>query len=371
MRRVLLAVLVLAAVAAGSFWAGARLVGDAPEGLEEVAEAARDIEERSARPVTQEELVQAAIRGMLRVLDDPYAAYLDPGRAREVEDLLSGSFVGIGVWLEPAEEGLRVTSVLDGSPAAQAGILPGELVVRAEGRPTAELTDSQTAALLGGPEGTEITLTVRGEGETREVEVRRTRISLTDVQARMLRGEVAYAHPLRFGEGTADRLRSELEALLARGAAGLVLDLRGNAGGLAEEAVATAGLFLSEGVAASMVRDGEQEELTVEGDPLERQVPMAVLVDGGTASASELVAGALQDRGRATIVGTSTFGKGSVLAVEEVGGSGSAIQFTTSFFLTPDGHRIEGRGILPDVPVVPGGPTDAQLDRAIQVVLGS
>jgi carboxyl-terminal processing protease len=371
MRRVLLSVLMLVAVAAASFWAGTKLGGDTPEGLEEVAEVARDIEERSARPVTEEELVQAAIRGMLRVLDDPYAAYLDPKRAREVQDLLSGSFVGIGLWLERAEDGLRVTSVLEGSPAAQAGVLPGEIVVRAEGRPTAPLTESQTSTLLGGPEGTAVTLTIRGDGGTRDVQVRRVRISLTDVQARMLRGEVAYAHPLRFGGGTTARLRSELGALLGRGATGLVLDLRGNAGGLAEEAVATAGLFLTEGVIGRMVRDGEQEELTVEGDPLERQVPMAVLVDGGTASASEVVAGALQDRGRATVVGTNTFGKGSVLAVEEVGGSGSAIQFTTSFFLTPDGHRIEGRGILPDVPVLPGGPTDAQLDRAIQVVLGA
>jgi carboxyl-terminal processing protease len=371
MRRVLLSILVLVAVAAASFWAGASLGDDGTEGLEEVAQVAEDIEERSARPVTEEELVQAAIRGMLRVLDDPYAAYLDPKRASEVQDLLSGSFVGIGVWLEQADEGLRVTSVLEGSPAARAGIVPGEVVVRADGRPTTALTDSQTSTLLEGPEGTAVTLTIRGDQGTREVEVRRARISLTDVQARMLRGEVAYARPLRFGEGTAARLRSELGALLGRGATALVLDLRGNAGGLAEEAVATSGLFLSEGVVGRMVRDGEEEELTVEGDPLERQVPMAVLVDGGTASASEVVAGALQDRGRATIVGTTTFGKGSVLAVEEVGGTGSAIQFTTSFFLTPDGHPIEGRGIVPDVAVLPGGPTDAQLDRAIQVVLGA
>lgn len=370
MRRVIFLSSAFVVVAAASFFAGARLAGDAPAGFGEVAEVARDIEERSARPVSEEELVEAAIRGMLQVLDDPYAAYLDPKRAGQVQDMLTGSFVGLGVWLEQADDGLRVTSVLEGSPAARAGIIPGDLVLEADGRPVAELSVGQTSELLEGPEGTSVALTLRRSDETREVRVERTRISLTDVQARMLRGDVAYAHPLQFGEGTADRLRSELGDLLARGASGLVLDLRGNAGGLAEEAIRTASLFLAGGVVARTVRDGEQEELAVDGAPLDRQVPMAVLVDGGTASASELVAGALQDRGRATIVGTTTFGKGSVLAVQEVGGSGSAIQFTVSFFLTPDGHRIEGRGILPDVPVLPGGPTDAQLDRAVQVVLG-
>jgi carboxyl-terminal processing protease len=185
----------------------------------------------------------------------------------------------------------------------------------------------------------------------------------------MLRGDVAYAHPLRFGEGTADRLAAELQRLLDAGAQGLVLDLRGNPGGLAEEAVGAASLFLSGGVVARVrSAGGELEELTARGDPLDRQVPMAVLVDGGTASASELVAGALQDRDRAQVVGTPTFGKGAVLSVEEVG-SGSAIRFTTGYFVTPDGHAIEGRGIVPDVAVLPGGPTDAQLERAIHVVL--
>jgi carboxyl-terminal processing protease len=183
-------------------------------------------------------------------------------------------------------------------------------------------------------------------------------------------GDVAYVHPLRFGRGTAEALRRDLQVLLGRGARAIILDLRGNGGGLAEEAVATASLFLSEGVVAHVRSAAGEEELSVEGDPLTRQLPLAVLVDGGTASAAELVAGALQDRGRATVVGTQTFGKGSVLSVERVGGSGAAIQFTTAFFLTPEGHRIEGRGILPDVPVLPGGPSDAQLDRAVRVVLG-
>src|SRR5919108_2634370 len=362
MRRLVLGILILAVVAGGSFFAGTRVGDDDLQGFEAVADAARDIRERAAHPVSDRQLVQGAIRGMLQVLDDPYAAYLDPRRAREVRDLLSGSFVGIGVWLEEARDGLRVSSVLPGSPAADAGIVPGDLLLEAAGRSVRRLAVSQASGLLQGPEGSTVTLLLRSGGATEQVDVRRERISLVDVQARMLRGDVAYAHPLQFGDGTAERLRSELAELLGRGATAIVLDLRGNGGGLADEAVRTASLFLTDGPVALMVggEDG-REEVLVEGEPLGRQVPVAVLVDGGTASSAELVAGALQDRQRAEVVGTPTFGKGSVLAVEDVGGSGSAIQFTVSYFLTPDGHRIEGRGILPDVPVLPGGPTDAQL----------
>jgi carboxyl-terminal processing protease len=368
-RRALL-VLGIVALAAGSFFAGMRFGATRPPGgFAEVAAVAEDIGDRAARPVSEEELVRAAIRGMLDVLDDPYAAYLDPQKAEQARDLLSGSFVGVGMWLEPAKGGLRVTSVLDGSPAADAGIVPGDVVVEAGGRPLADVGIAEAGGLLEGPEGSTVTLVVRTAEGNRQFELERARISLADVQARML-GDVAYVHPLRFGRGTADDLRVELQALVERGAGAIILDLRGNGGGLAEEAVATASLFLSEGVVAHLRSEEGEEELSVEGDPLTRQLPLAVLVDGGTASAAELVAGALQDRGRATVVGTPTFGKGSVLSVEEVGGSGAAIQFTTAFFLTPDGHRIEGRGILPDVPVLPGGPSDAQLDRAVRVVLG-
>jgi carboxyl-terminal processing protease len=358
-------------LAAASFAAGF-LVGAAtpPRGFAEVAEVAARLQEEAARPVAEEELVRAAIRGMLDALDDPYAAYLDPKGAAEARDLLSGSFVGVGMWLERGSGGLRVTSVLPESPAAEAGIAPGDVVVEADGRSLAETGSAEAAEVLQGPEGSTLSVVVRSGDETRRLELERARISLVEVNARMLSGDVAYAHPLRFAEGTADRLREELGALLERGARAVVLDLRGNAGGLAEEAVATASLFLTEGTVAWVrAPEGGEEELEVEGEPLPRQVPVAVIVDGSTASAAELVAGALQDRARATVVGTPTFGKGAVLDVVDVGSSGSAVRFTAAYFVTPDGHGIEGRGIVPDVPVLPGGPTDAQLDRAIRVVL--
>jgi carboxyl-terminal processing protease len=370
-RRVLALAGAAVLVAGAAFYAGFRVgAADPPQGFAEVAEVAEQLQEGSARPVSDDELVRAAIRGMLDALDDPYAAFLDPQGAREARDLLSGSFVGVGMWLERSAEGLRVTSVLAGSPASEAGIVPGDLVVEADGRSLAEATLADAAEVLQGPEGSSLTLVVRDDEGDRQVELERARISLVDVQARMLRGDVAYAHPLRFGEGTTDRLREALSGLLEEGARAIVLDLRGNAGGLADEAVGTASLFLTDGpVGILRSAGGEEAHLEVEGDPLPAQVPVAVLVDGTTASAAELVAGALQDRARAVVVGTPTFGKGAVLDVQEVGGSGSAIRFTTAYFLTPDGHAIEGRGVAPDVPVLPGGPSDAQLDRAVRVLL--
>jgi carboxyl-terminal processing protease len=358
-------VLATLTLAGASFLAGARVAERSdPAGLEQVVAAAEDIRDRSARPVSQEELIRAAIRGMLQLLDDPYAAYLDPVAAQEARDLATGSFVGIGVWLRPGRDGLEVSSVLPASPAREAGIAPDDVLVAADGHPLRGLSAEEAGRFIRGPEGSAVVLVVRTGGQEREVEVERARIGFDDVQARLVDPRVAHARVLQIGEGVADRLRASLEELLAQGAQGVVLDLRGNPGGLAEEAAEVAGLFVEDGAVARFAHDGG--ELQVLGDAIP-PLPLVVLVDGGTASAAELVAGAIQDHGRGVIVGTRTFGKGAVLAVSDLA-EGAAVQFTTAEFLTPDGHVIEGRGISPDESVLPGGPTDAQLERAVQLV---
>jgi carboxyl-terminal processing protease len=351
-------------LAAASFVAGMRFADRSdPEGLEAVVAAARDIQARAAEPVSEQELIRAAVRGMLELLDDPYAAYLDPGSAQEARDLATGSFVGIGVWLRPAGEGLEVSSVLPGSPARDAGIAPGDLLVTADGHPLRGLSAEEAGRYIRGPEGSSVVLVVRSGREEREVEVTRARMAFDDVQARLVAPVVAHARVLQMGRGVADRLRGRLEELLAQGAQAVVLDLRGNPGGLAEEAAEVAGLFVEDGAVARLSGGGELE---ARGDALP-PVALAILVDGGTASAAEIVAGAVQDHGRGLIVGTRTFGKGAVLAVSDLT-RGTAVQFTTAELLTPDGHVIEGRGIEPDVQVSPGGPTDAQLERAVELV---
>jgi carboxyl-terminal processing protease len=358
---------VLAAItlAGASFLAGVRVAERSdPEGLEQVVAAAEDIRDRSVRPVSQEDLIRAAIRGMLQLLDDPYAAYLDPVAAQEARDLATGSFVGIGVWLRPGRDGLEVSTVLPSSPAREAGIAPGDVLVAADGHPLRGLSAEEAGRFIRGSEGSAVVLVVRTGGQEREVEVERARIEFDDVQARLVDPRVAHARVLQIGEGVAERLRANLEELLAQGAQSVVLDLRGNPGGLAEEAAEVAGLFVEDGAVARFADQGG--ELEARGQALP-PLPLVVLVDGGTASAAELVAGAIQDHGRGVIVGTRTFGKGAVLAVSDLA-EGAAMQFTTAEFLTPDGHVIEGRGISPDEQVLPGGPTDAQLERAVELV---
>jgi carboxyl-terminal processing protease len=359
------AVLAAITLAGASFLAGVRVAERSdPEGLEQVVAAAEDIRDRSVRPVSQEDLIRAAIRGMLQLLDDPYAAYLDPVAAQEARDLATGSFVGIGVWLRPGRDGLEVSTVLPSSPAREAGIAPGDVLVAADGHPLRGLSAEDAGRFIRGPEGSAVVLVVRTGGQEREVEVERARIGFDDVQARLVDPRVAHARVLQIGEGVAERLRANLEELLAQGAQSVVLDLRGNPGGLAEEAAEVAGLFVEDGAVARFADRGGELEARGEALP---PLPLVVLVDGGTASAAELVAGAIQDHGRGVIVGTRTFGKGAVLAVSDLA-EGAAVQFTTAEFLTPDGHVIEGRGISPDEQVLPGGPTDAQLERAVELV---
>ena len=364
-RLVVPAVLLAIVLAAGSFFLGAN-VAPRLEGFEPVLDAAKEIEARAARPVSRETLVRGAVRGMLDSLGDPHAVFLDPARAEEIEEVTSGSYVGIGLWLEAAEDGLVVSSVLDGSPSARAGIVSGDVVTAIDGRSTSGLGIDEAGGLLAGDEGTEVTLTIEG----REVRLARERIALAQVDARLLTGGIAYLRPFGFARGVAERVDAELRRLLEEGAGAIVLDLRGNPGGLADEALWVAGAFLGEQIAAR-VREGggAARTLTATGEQV-TGAPLAVLVDGGTASAAELVAGALQDHERAVLVGVGTFGKGALLETIEAPGAGGAIQLTTSTFVTPDGHEVEGVGLAPDVPVLPGGPVDAQLDRAVRLLLG-
>jgi carboxyl-terminal processing protease len=360
-------VLLVIALAGASFLLGTRMTA-VPEGFEAVVDAAEEIRSRSAEPVDQDELIRGALRGMLQTLDDPYAAFLGRGETSGTEALTSGSFTGIGVWVEAAEGGLRVASVLEGSPARDAGLTPGDLVVRVDGEPVSGVSASEAGALLSGEEGTDVTLTVSSGGEEREITITRRRIELAQVQSRVVEGGVVYVRPLHFGRGVAETVSARLRDLGGQGASGVVLDLRGNAGGLTGEAVDVAGLFLGPEVVGRTREDGGEEALRTDG-PAVTGLPLAVLVDGGTASAAELVAGALRDHGRGTLIGTQTYGKGSLLAVSEIEGAGS-IRYTTGTFTTPNGDQVEGVGLIPDVPVLPGGPIDAQLDRALRALLG-
>jgi carboxyl-terminal processing protease len=338
-----------------------------------IVDAARSIGDGSVAGVDGDQLVRAAIEGMLDSLHDPYAALLEGERQDEVDRILDGSLVGIGVWLTGDPEGLRVSSVLADTPAEDAGLRPGDVIVAVDGLDVSGVDVDRAAELIGGDVGTTVHLSVVRDGGPVALDVVRAQIPLQDVRTRTLDGGVGYVQVLRFAEGTADQVRDALEDLLASGAreAGVVLDLRGNAGGLAEEAYAAAGLFLDGGPVARISQPGHDERVVqAPEDSWLGAFPIAVLVDAGTASAAEILAGALQDRGRGVLVGIRTYGKGSILAVQEVGigDEQATIVYTSATFSTPDGHPVEGRGITPDQEVLRGATGDPALDRAVELL---
>ena len=351
------------------FIAGQRTRGPAV-GFERVAAAGERILEESALPVSLDELVEAAIRGMLEATGDPYAGVLAPADQAELDQLVGGTIVGIGVWLQEVPRGLRVTSVIPDTPAERAGVRPGDLIVAVDGRALPKGPRADRTRPLRGKAGTMVALGVLRDGERITIDVRRERIPVPDVNARMLRQNVGYARLHQFGDGAAAELRAAVEGLLEQGAVGIVLDVRDNPGGLAGEAIDAASTFIESGLIATIEARGEDpQRVEARGDALPEDFPLVVLVNANSASASEILAGALLDRGRATLVGTRTFGKGSVLAVESVEEGGPTIQYTTAFFVRPSGERVEGRGIMPDVPVSQTGETDVQLRRAVELVL--
>jgi carboxyl-terminal processing protease len=367
---VLVTSIVLLVLSLGSFATGVAVARrDVPPGFDDVLRTARELRARAARPVSNEVLARAAIRGMLRALGDRYAVLLGPEGTRSVDSLISGRAVGIGVWLQPAAEGLTVSAVVPRSPAADAGLRSDDLLVSVDGHDVTGARGSDVPGLLRGPDGSRVSVDVRRGDRILHFSLLRARITVATVDSRMLPGDIGLVHVFEFASGTADSIRSQVRSLVADGARGIVIDLRQNPGGLASEAFATASVFIDGGLIATIKQRGTPDQrIYADGDAL-RPFPMVVLVDGGTASSSELVSGALQDRGRATIVGERTFGKGSVLSVESLG-SGDDITFTTALFFTPAGHPVEGRGITPDIAVAGAVDGDPQLDAAVDAVLG-
>jgi carboxyl-terminal processing protease len=306
-------------------------------------------------------LAAGAIEGLLAALGDPYAAYYDAAEFAAFNDTLDGEFSGVGLVLEEAPEGLTVVQVIEGAPAAQAGVEVGERLVAVDGRDVRDLPTDAIIDLVKGEEGTEVTLGLEGGAAgPRTVTLTRARITVPNLEARRLDDGGGYVRLLQFSEDAGSEVRAAVERLVAEGARGVVLDLRGNPGGLLREAVDVASVFVEDGTIVSVrEREGRVRAHPAEGDALD--VPLVVLVDQGSASASEIVAGAVQDLERGEIVGETTFGKGTVQTVEPIVG-GAGVKFTTAQYLTPSGDSIEGVGVVPDR--VAAGDADAQLAAA-------
>jgi carboxyl-terminal processing protease len=338
-----------------SFGAGCALGTRTPpgstQGLDVVGEAwniiFQDYVERDRLDASQ--LSQAAIEGMVEALDDPYTSYLDPETYQLSLSSLEGKFEGIGAQVAVEDEQIIVIAPIADSPADKAGIRAGDVILKIDDKPTAGMSLAEAVLFIRGPRGTSVRLLVLHQGETepQEIEIVRAEIELTSVRFEM-RQDVAYINITYFSEGTDEELSPVLDSITGGAATGIILDLRSNPGGVLTAVVDVASHFLSEGVVVDVVdNQGDHTTLAVEHERVTTDLPLVVLVDSYSASGSEVLAGALQDYGRATIAGTTTFGKGSVNILRQLK-DGSGLYITTGRWLTPSGHLIEGEGIHPD-----------------------
>lgn len=305
--------------------------------------------------IERQELAYGAIRGMMDTLADlEHSRFLTPQMAEQRRNLTGGEMEGIGVHVRMREGMVVIVAALDDSPAHQAGLELGDVIVEVNGTPTEGKSLDQVVDQVLGPAGTRVTLAIldEGTGQRREVTLTRARIELQNVAWRQLPGtEVAHLRIVAFSDGVTGSLREALSEIQEQGLESIILDLRNNPGGLLREAIGVASQFLEDGNVL-LIQDGEGNvrEVPVKGSALAPEIPMVVLINEGTASAAEIVSGALKDQGRAALVGQTTSGAGTVLN-EFTLDDGSALLLAIKEWLTPDGHVIWHRGIEPDVVV--------------------
>ena len=321
-----------------------------PVALDQVRDALATAYYRHVSPML---LVRPSIPSILDRLGDPYTEYLTPRKYAALQDRLSQPSYGVGLTVSPAEDGLIVTSSLRG-PARQAGIKPGDVIVSIDGRPATTLGFDAAASMIPGEAGTTVSLTVRRPGEARTIEFRVVREAVTrlGVNWRVITAserKLGYVRLLGFSEDVDELVRNATSDLVTAGAEALVLDLRGNPGGLLSQAIQVTSLYLTSGVVCSTEGVNQESRVyTAGGDPVETELPLVVLVDDGTASAAEIVAAALRDNDRAVLVGSKTYGKATVQSLFPLS-NGAALRLTTATYRTPAGKSIGGRGIKPKV----------------------
>jgi carboxyl-terminal processing protease len=328
---------------------------------------------------SDEELTFGAIRGATETLGDPHTAFIDPDAAEYRRQTEGGSYEGIGAFVNMEDGRLIIVQPMKGQPAEQAGLRPGDIVLKVDDTPIENMSLYEAIALILGPAGTQVRLNIAREGEEPfDVEITRARIETPLVESEMRDDGLGYVALYGFDYGASSGLGEAIEDLLDQNPSGLILDLRGNPGGLLHEAVLTTGLFLPKDELVMIERTKEEEErLTPEmfgsDGPVALDIPMVVLVDGGSASASEILAGALQDLDRAVLIGETTFGKGSVQVPHELS-NGAELRVTIARWFTPNDRAIHGEGLDPDIEVELTAEDfeaelDPQLDRAVEYLL--
>lgn len=331
------------------------------------------IKSRYVEDVPVDTLMTGAVKGMVNSLGDPHSIYMDPKMYKEFMIETEGSFGGVGIVLGAKDKVLTVISPIEGTPGEKAGIKSGDEIVKIDGQDTKGLALDEAVSKIRGPEGTKVTLTIRRGQETKDYALTRSNIQIKTVSGKMLPDNIGYIRISMFNENTGSDLAKKYQELEKEGMKAIVLDLRDNPGGLLDESVKVANKFVPKGPVVSVItRDGRRDTSTSNLEAV--KYPCAVLINGGSASASEIVAGAVQDTGAGTLVGTKSYGKGSVQTLMRLD-KDDAIKLTIAKYYTPKDRSINGIGIEPDVKVElpehvqPGLEVkDVQLDKAVEIV---
>ncbi len=327
-----------------------------------------------------DERVFGAIRGMVNSFDDQHTAFIDPVRAAVSSENISGSFEGIGASIRLDDAGrLEIAHPFPDRPAFEAGLRPGDIVLEVDGQSLEGLSLYESVLLIRGPAGSTVTLLIFREGDLEpfEVPVVRAKIEIEVVQSELLENEIGYVRLTQFSKGAAEKITEAIEDLVAQGATHLIFDLRSNPGGLLSESVNVSSVFLDDGpIVIEKLKGGEEKVFEVKrGFQAAVDMPLVILVNGGSASASEIVAGAIQDYERGHVIGDQTFGKGTVQLPHTLSDE-SQLRVTVAEWLTPNNRQIHGNGITPDTVVemtfddVEQG-LDPQLDEAIEFLSGT
>lgn len=320
-------------------------------------------------PVDLKTMVEGAINGVVRSLDDPYSAYLDPATFKQLREQIRGSFGGLGILVGMKDDYITVARTYKGTPAFRAGILPGDVIYKIDDREVQGIDLESAIQLMRGPVGTGLKLTLIRNNSPKpfDVELTREEITVPTVESRLLKNNIGYIVLSQFTEKTPGELNESLAKLRSEGVQGVILDVRNNPGGELMSAVKVSSNFIPAGPVVFIdFKGGRQEEHRAEGNNI--NLPLAVLINENSASASEILAGAVKDTGSGILVGQKTFGKGVVQMVFELD-NGAGLKLTTARYLTPLRHDINKKGIIPDVIVNQGpGDQDAQLQRAVEII---
>ena len=320
--------------------------------------------------------MQGSIRGLMDSLNDPYSSYMDPDEYKQLNTPIQGEYTGIGAWVDTTGDFLVIISPMPGSPAEEVGLQPEDKVIAIDGENVTGINPEVVLEKILGPAGSEVKLTIQreSEGESLEFNIIRAVILIPSVDSEILENDIGYLRLYTFGVNSSDEVRIEVENMLSAGIKGLIFDLRNNSGGLVDASVDVTSIFLNNAVVlVEEWPDGSKNEYKTQNNSIAPGIPLVILVNNGSASASEITAGALQDAGRAALIGTQTFGKGLIQNWVPLLEENGAIRITIARWLTPNGRQIQGDGLTPDyVSELTEDDydqgNDRQLQKAIEVI---